>query len=225
MDLVLDLFLLDVVLLNLCSNLNFLLDVVNFSIDMFDFFFGLLDYLLGNSLDVLAVASLSLNNDNGWLYVSLACLFENLNLLNVNLNDGNVKLVLLDDNLVYLVSVGLDGLFENDDLGWSTALIGAGIELDDGLVLVEDNVMCFDCGVNDLGLNLVDLDFILPLGDLCVSAAAWGLDLVDSDGDDLSSLVASEDSVVEDFYLLSQLNLLVDGYSLLELDHDSLALY
>ena len=72
MDLVLDLFLLDVVLLNLCSNLNFLLDVVNFSIDMFDFLFGFLDYLLSNSLDVVAVASLSLNNDNGWLYFFLA---------------------------------------------------------------------------------------------------------------------------------------------------------
>ena len=146
-------------------------------------------------------------------------------MLNVNLDDGNVKLVLLDDNLVYLVSVGLDGVFENDDLGWSTALVGAGIELDDGLVLVEDNVMCLDCGVNDLGLNIVDLDFILPFGDLCASAAAWSLDLVDGDGDDLASLVASDDSVCQDFYLLGQLNLLVDGYSLLELDLDSLALY
>lgn len=208
MDLELDLFLLDVVLLNLCSNLNFLLDVVNFSIDMFDFLFGLLDYLLSNSLDVVAVASLSLNNDNGWLYVFFACLFENLNFLNVNLNDGNVKLVLLDDNLVYLASVGLDGVFENNDLGWSTAFIGACIELDDGLVLVEDNVMCFDCGVNDLGLNLVDLDFILPLGDLCVSAAAWCLDLVDSDGDDLSSLVASDDSACQDINLVVKLDLL-----------------
>ena len=199
--------------------------MVNFSLDMFDFLFGLLDYLLSNSLDVLAVASLSLNNDNGWLYIFFACLFVNLNLLNVNLNDGNVKLVLIDDNLVYLLGVGLDGVFKNNDRGWSTAFIGAGIELDDGLVLVEDNVMCFDCGVNDLGLNLVDLDFSLPFGDLCIGAVAWGLDLVDSDGDDLASLVASEDSVVQDFYLLGQLNLLVDGYSLLELDLDSLALY
>ena len=47
-------------------------------------------------------------------------------------------------------------------------------------------------------LFLENNDFLLPFGDLRLGAFAWSLDLVDSDGDDLASLVASEDSVLKD---------------------------
>ena len=47
-------------------------------------------------------------------------------------------------------------------------------------------------------LLLENSDFLLPFGNLRLGAFAWSLDLVDSDGDDLASLVASEDSVLKD---------------------------
>ena len=142
---------------------------------------------------------------------------------------GNFELNLSDFSLVFT-----DNIDPSVDL---LLVTGADLLLDDDLAsLLADFNSVFE--LDDLDLSSGDLDndlsfffFLLsflevglPFGDLCLGAVAWGLDLVDSDGDDLSSLVASEDSVCQDFFLLDQFNFLVDGYSLLELDFDSLAL-
>lgn len=67
-------------------------------------------------------------------------------------------------------------------------------------------------------LLLENSDFLLPFGDLRLSAFAWSLDLVDSDGDDLASLVASEDSVLKD----DLLQLIIDDVDVNLVDLDLL---
>ena len=143
-------------------------------------------------------------------------------LCNFELNLGDLSLVLtdnIDPSVDLLLVTGADLLFD-DDLASLLADFNSVLELDD-LDLSSSDLD------NDLSFFFLLSSFLevgLPFGDLCLGAAAWSLDLVDSDGDDLSSLVASDDSVCQDFFLLDQLNFLVDGYSLLELDFDTLAL-
>ena len=126
---------------------------------------------------------------------------------------GNFELNLSDFSLVFT-----DNIDPSVDL---LLVTGADLLLDDDLAsLLADFNSVFE--LDDLDLSSGDLDndlsfffFLLsflevglPFGDLCLGAAAWFLDLVDGDGDDLSSLVASDDSACQDINLVVKLNLL-----------------
>ena len=126
---------------------------------------------------------------------------------------GNLELNLSDFSLVFtdnidpsvdlLLVTGADLLFD-DDLASLLANSNSVFELDD-LDLSSgdlDNDLSFFFFLSSF------LDVGLPFGDLSLGAAAWSLDLVDSDGDDLASLVASDDSACQDINLVIKLDLL-----------------
>ena len=125
---------------------------------------------------------------------------------NLELNLGDFSLVFtdnIDPSVDLLLVTGADLLFD-DDLASLLADSNSVLELDD-----------LDLSSSDLDNDLSFFFFLssflevgLPFGDLCLGAAAWSLDLVDSDGDDLASLVASDDSACQDINLVVKLDLL-----------------